>query len=237
MAEVWGPIFRDHLRGESAPHYVERDDGRWDASETADHYFEAPRLEAERELLGRIEGPVLDLGAGAGSYALYLQSLGMDVVAADASPAAVEVCRTRGCRRTEVMDLRALELPAASFQSIIIMGNTLGAHQTPESLPGLMRALRAGVDAGGHLLVTTLEPLDTEDPVHLEYHQRNRERGLPPGLTRIRMSYKDIVEEWMYLWMPTAEELARASAATGWQLVEERAEGPFRVRLFQATAI
>jgi len=135
------------------------------------------------------------------------------------------------------MDLGDLHLGPASFQSVIIMGNTLGAHQTPESLPGLLETLRAAVTPGGQFLVSTVDPLDTEDPAHLEYHQRNRDRGLPPGLTRIRMSYKDIVEEWMYLWMPTAEELAQATAATGWSLAEERSEGPFRVRLFQATAI
>ena len=208
MTEVWGPIFLDYLNGERLPHYVERDDGRREASDTAAHYFEAPRLAAERELLGHIEGPVLDLGAGAGSYALYLQSLGLDVTAADSSPVAVEVCRRRGCRHVSVMDLRDLHLEPTSFGSVIIMGNTLGAHQTPESLPGLLRSLRVAVTPGGQLLVSTADPLDTEDPVHLQYHRRNRDRGLPPGLSRIRMSYKDIIEEWMYLWMPTGEELA-----------------------------
>lgn len=237
MAEVWGPIFLDYLAGESVPHFVERDDGRKEASDSAAHYFEAPRLDAERDLLSRIQGPVLDLGAGAGSYALYLQSLGLEVTAADSSSIAVEVCRRRGCRHAEVMDLRDLDLHPASFASVIIMGNTLGAHQTPESLPVLLRALRAGVRQDGHLLVSSVEPLHTENAVHLEYHQKNRDRGLPPGLTRIRMSYKDIEEDWMYLWMPTAEELAEAITGTGWELVEERGEGPFRVRLFQATAI
>lgn len=237
MAEVWGQIFLDHLNGEDAPHSVERDDGRREASDSAAHYFEAPRLDAERELLARIKGPVLDLGAGAGSYALHLQSLGLDVTAADSSPVAVEVCRKRGCRRVRVMDLRDLDIEPASFRSIIIMGNTLGAHQTPETLPKLLNALRAAVGPGGHLLTSTVDPLDTKDPGHLEYHQRNRDRGLPPGLTRIRMSYKDIVEEWMDLWMPTAEELAEVTAVSGWSLAEERQEGPFRVRLFQTTAI
>ncbi len=235
MVDVWGAIFLDHLDGEGVPHHVERDDGRREAVETAAHYFEAPRLAAERELLGRIEGPVLDLGAGAGSYTLYLESLGLDVTAADSSSGAVEVCRRRGCRHVRVMDLRALSLETGAYRSVIIMGNTLGAHQTPDTLPGLLKTLRSAVTPGGQLLVSTADPLDTEDPVHLQYHRRNRDRGLPPGLTRIRMSYRDVVEEWMDLWMPTAEELARAIVGTGWRMMEERSEGPFRVRLFQAT--
>ena len=125
--------------------------------------------------------------------------------------------------------------PSASG-SIIVMGNTLGAHQTPESLPTLLSSLRRGVKSGGQLLAQMLDPLDTEDPRHHEYHERNRRRGLPPGLTRIRLRYQDLVDEWISLWMPTDAELRDATEGTGWQLTETRRVGPHRVRLFEARA-
>ena len=80
-----------------------------------------------------------------------------------------------------------------------------------------------------------VDPLDTLEEAHLLYNQRNRDRGLPPGLIRTRIKYKNLVGEWMYLWMPTDEELAVATAASGWELLEEPRDGPYRVRLFQAT--
>jgi SAM-dependent methyltransferase len=233
--DVWGQIFRDHQRGEVEPHFFERDDGREEIFRSAAIYFEAPRSEAERELLGRLEGPVLDLGAGAGSYTLYLQDQGLQVTAADSSPQAVEVCRSRGCEDARVMDLRSLELEPESFQSVIVMGTTLGAHQTPASLPRLLSALRRAVPPDGKLLCQMADPLDTLDDAHLLYHQRNRDRGLPPGLIRLRIRYKNLVDEWMNLWMPTDDELAVATAASGWTLLEEPRDGPYRVRLFQAT--
>ena len=108
MADAWGQLFRDYLDGVISPHFIERDDGRKESFPSGAPYFSAPRLEAESELLGLIEGPVLDLGAGAGSYALYLQERGLVVTAADSSPEAVKVCLRRWCESAEIMDLRNL---------------------------------------------------------------------------------------------------------------------------------
>ena len=235
MTDVWGQAFADHLEGHAEEVLVERDDGVEHALGDVGFYFQAPRTEGERELLERLRGPVLDLGAGAGAYTLFLQSLGLEVTAADVSPAAVEVCRRRGCLHTRIMDLRAPELQPASFRSVIIMGNTLGAHQTPETLGDLLAALHAGVGPGGRLLCATIDPLETDEERHLAYHRRNRERGLPPGLARIRMKYKGTVEAWMPLWMPTDEEMGAEASGAGWRLLEERREGPHRLRLFEAT--
>ena len=108
--DVYSRLYRDYWAGERPEYSVERDDGlRQDGLQVAG-YFDVPRSEAEVEMLGRLEGPVLDLGAGPGSYTLYLQERGLDVTAIDVSPGAIEVCRARGCRDARAMDLRRLEL-------------------------------------------------------------------------------------------------------------------------------
>ena len=233
--DVWGAIYRDQWSGIDARHEIERDDDRVETFDSAANYFSAPRSSDEREMLGDLEGPVLDLAAGPGSYALYLQGLGFDVTAGEHSPGAVEVCRQRGCRTVVPMDIRNVTIEPGKYGSIIVMENTLGAHQTPATFPRLLRTFWHGVKPGGRLLFTMIDPLDTTDKGHLDYQRRNRDRGLPPGLIRMRVRYAGQVEDWMFLWMLTDDELRAVTSETGWAPVKERKRGFWRVRLFEKT--
>lgn len=90
--DVWGRTCADEWEGRSRPHYVERDDGLLHTFESAAAYFQAPRSEEERELLHRLEGPVLDLGCGPGSHALYLQERALEV-RRRTGPYRIDLCR------------------------------------------------------------------------------------------------------------------------------------------------
>lgn len=131
------------------------------------------------------------------------------------------------------MDLRNLVLQSDRYTSFIVMGNTLGIHQTPESLPALLRTLECAARPRAWLLCVMLDPLDTKEPSHLKYHQRNRERGRPPRLTVMRLRYRELIDDWVRLWMPTGEEFQRVLSATRWHMVEEKAHGPHRLRLLE----
>jgi SAM-dependent methyltransferase len=233
--DVWGEIYRDHWRGVENEHAIERDDGLLDTFSSAANYFIAPRSDEEERLLNQLQGPVLDLGCGTGSYTLYLQNRGLVVTAGDSSAGAVDVAKTRGCNDVRLLDSRYLEFDKASFNSIVIMGNTLGIHQDSKTLPSFLSKLRHMTCAGGYLLCTTLDPLKTEDPTHLNYHQHNRDRGLPPGLTRMRMRYGELVDEWVNLLLPTNEELDSASSLGRWKLKQRHLKGPNRIDLYEAT--
>lgn len=234
--DVWGAIYLDEWSGGPATHVIERDDGLIHTFESAANYFEAPRSAPERELLDELEGPVLDVGCGVGAYALYLQERGLTVTAVDSSPGAIEVCRARGCEDARVMDIRSLRLPRDEYRGIIVMGNTLGVHQTPRTLPGLFSTFREASTGHARLVCTTIDPLETEEAVHLKYHERNRERGLPPGLTTVRMKYQDRVGDWVPLWLPTTEELEVAVDGSGWDLEVRHTMGPYRIDLYAAAA-
>ncbi len=232
--DIWGRIYRDQWEGAPHPHVIERNDGREDTFESAGHYFEAPRFPAEEEELGRLTGLVLDVAAGPGSYAIHLQNLGLSVVAIDASPLAVKIAGMRGCLDARMMDLRRLDFDPGSFASIVSMGNSFGAHQDPDSLPTYLERLRGLVKRDGVLVASTIDPLDTDDPGHLAYHERNRERGRPPGLLSVRVGYREQLTEWFNLWLMTRDEIDGIASAVGWALEHESSDGPWRVRRFLA---
>jgi hypothetical protein len=60
------------MRGEKHPHSFHRDDGNVGVADSAAHYFEGPRSNAEREALQTLRGRVLDLACGVGRYGLFL---------------------------------------------------------------------------------------------------------------------------------------------------------------------
>lgn len=232
--DIWGRIYRDQWEGDPHPHVIERDDGHRHVIEDAAVYFTAPRLDAEKRAFRALEGPALDVACGPGSYAIHLQNHGLTVTAVDNSPRAVKIAGMRGCLDARVMDLRELELEDGGFASIVVMGNTFGAYMTPDTLPGHMARLRRLVQDGGVLLTSTVDPLDTHEPAHLLYHERNRERGRPPGLVRVRVSYREELTDWFDLWLTTRDEVEPIAAGAGWSLEEETPERQWRVRRFRA---
>lgn len=233
VMDIWGRIYVDHWRGESHPHVFAREDGNSNVVDTAAGYFEAPRGGADRNACEGLRGRILDLGCGVGSYSLLLERQGADVVGIDSSPGAIDVCAERGCRDSRVMDFDDLRFEAGTFDVIICMGNTLGINQSPETLPRFLAKLRRLVNSEGRLLASVIDPLDTTDPKHLEYHARNRTEGRPPGLVRARMEYRGEVGAWWQLWLPTEGEFEQAAVRGGWMVESMEREGPSRLWLLR----
>jgi SAM-dependent methyltransferase len=225
VADIWGRIFLDAWRGERHPHSFHRDDGNVGIAESAANYFEGPRSIAERDMLQTLRGRVLDLACGAGRYTLFLQGLGCDVVAVDASPRAIEVCRERGCRDARVIPIDDVDADLGTFDAIVCMGNSFGITSSPAAMPERLSRMAAVLAPNGKLVVSMIDPLATSDPEHLAYHARNRAAGRPPGLTRMRVGYRGHLGDWQELWMPTPAEFAVAAQAAGWRVAASIPDG------------
>jgi SAM-dependent methyltransferase len=227
--DIWGRLYRDHWSGEAHPHVFHRDDGKRDTVASAAGYFVAPRGVADRAALDALGGRVLDLGCGPGSYARCLEERGVTVVAVDASPGAIAVCREHGCRDARVVEIDLVGPELGSFDAIICMGNTFGVALGPATLPERLSRMRSVLVPNGKLVLSLIDPFATTDPAHLAYHDRNRAAGRSPGLTRLRLEYRGMTSEWWDLWMPTEPELSAGAASTGWQIVSAVPEGNSRL--------
>jgi SAM-dependent methyltransferase len=114
----------------------------------------APADPDELALLGRLEGPVLDLGCGPGRLVAALVERGVPALGVDASPLAVARARTLGA---PVLQRSVFEtLPGEGrWASVLLFDGNVGIGGDPV---GLLRRLGALLAAGGWAMVEVDPP-------------------------------------------------------------------------------
>lgn len=210
MADAFGQAL---LAGERE--LVERDDGFLSVSML--DYFAPVRRWApvERRALRWVRGRVLDVGVGAGRVALELQARGREVVGIDVSPGAVEVARRRGVRDVRLLALEAVDESLGRLDTVVMYGNNFGLFASRAKARRLLRRLRP---LAGRIVAASNDPYGTDDPAHVAYQARNRERGRMSGQLRLRVRHRDLVGPWFEYLIVSPEELAEIVACTGWEI-------------------
>jgi len=243
VGDAFGLALLDYLEhgSEARSHFIERDDGLLETIDSGVLFTrESDWSVVEAPVGDRAGHRVLDVGAGAGRHSLPLQESGREVVALDVSPGAVEVCRRRGVRETftgTVFELAGSD--PEPFDTFLLCGNNYGLLESLEHGHSFLGALAEMAAPGAEIMGTCIDPFATEDPLHLDYHERNRNRGRHPGQIRLRARWSDVATTWFdYLFVPV-EELGELAERAGWQLVEHQpGSRPYLavLRLRQATS-
>lgn len=164
----------------------------------------------EQKALSLAKGLILDVGAGAGSHSLYLQSQGFKVKAIDTSKGAVRVCQLRGVEQVEHL---ALLEETETFDTILLLMNGTGIFQTFQNIPSYLKHLKSLLNSGGQILIDSSDityMFEDEDggfwqDLHNGYH----------GEVDYYLSYKDEDEvplKWLYL---DFQSLHIAAASSG----------------------
>jgi SAM-dependent methyltransferase len=217
----YGEMLLAALDGRRATEIVERDDGFVDASVLGPGLYLAPFRRwppHHRQAMRFVRGRVLDVGCGAGRVCLHLQQRGQDVVGIDVSPGAVEVCRRRGVRDVRLLSLDDVDESLGQFDTIVMLGNNLGLLGARAHARRVLRRLHELTSDRGRIVGESRDVHQTSDPVHLGYHERNRSRGRPDGLVRIRVRYRGATTPWFDYLMVSPDELRELLAGTGWRL-------------------
>ena len=199
---------------------VERDDGRIDVSGGPAFYF-APLgawPAVERRALRLVRGRVLDVGVGAGRVSLELQQRGHDVVGIDVSPLAVQVARERGVRDVRLLGLEEVDEGLGQFDTVVMFGNNFGLLRSPAWSRRLLGRLGSVTSDRARILAASNDPTETDDPEHLAYQARNRERRRPIGQLRLRVRHHRLATPWFDYLLASQDEMGQLAAAGGWRL-------------------
>ena len=152
----------------------------------------------EQRALDECRGKVLDVGAGAGSHSLALQSRGHSVVAMDISPGGVDVMQARGVRT--VLHRSIWEAPDEQFDTILMMMNGIGLVGNLAGLERFFHHIRSFLLPEGQILLDSSDLMylfpNQDEAIHLlmneEYH----------GIVNYKMVYKDVRGkpfDWIFL--------------------------------------
>lgn len=161
-------------------------------------YFRSPEAMPDLELmaLDLCKGKTLDIGAGAGSHALYLQEKGIPVTAIDISEGAVEVMKARGVKDARVQDV--FEMKGEKFDTLLLLMNGIGLVQNMDGLKRFLAQVKKLLNNGAQLI------FDSSDVAYMY------EDGIPElpyyyGEIKCRYEYRRQKSDW-FSWLYIDEQ-------------------------------
>ncbi len=216
-----GQIVWAHFNNERSYEVIERDDGFIDISTGAESYFSEfkdwPKY--QKEGLKFAKGKALDIGAGAGRVALYLQKKGVKVTAIDNSPLSIKVCKKRGVKSAKVLPIEEVDsLPFNSFDTILMYGNNFGLFANPKKAKNLLKKFYKITKEDAIIITESRDPYKTKDPAHLNYHKLNKKRGKLPGALKIRVRFKNYTGNWFEYLFVSKKEMKDILKDTEWKI-------------------
>lgn len=186
----YGLALIDYFNGDhSAEITIHRDDGHSDTMAVSTFFRETPNFsKLERIALDLCRGYILDIGAGAGVDSLALQEMGLSVCAIDISSEAYEIMQKRGVSEAYSTDI--FDFIGGPFDTVFMMCHGLGLLEDLSGLDRFLDYMHKLIEPDGQIICDSMDVRHTDNPIHLAYHQANRDAGRYFGEMRLRMEYK-----------------------------------------------
>ena len=217
--DAFGRALMDWTNGGTDPEVYERDDGFIDIGAGHEFFLAGYRdwPVPERQAMRYVRGRAVDVGCGWGRVALHLQHSGRDVVAVDSSPLAAKVARLQGVEDTWCLSVDKLTPHIGEFDTAVLFGNNLGMFGTPDRLRRILTTWARRMPPAARILAESTNPSGGGAPgLDRSYCRRNRQRGLMPGQTRLRVRYRDFATPWFSWLFVSRAEMRSLLRGTGW---------------------
>ena len=234
--DAFGREIYDYYKGKGGFELVENDRGYIDLSPGPGVYFAEYKdwPEFEKKAIRFAVGKILDVGCGAGRVALYLQEKGLDILGIDISELAIKVCKKRGVKKAKLMSVTELSRGVGIFDTIVMYGNNFGLFANRKRAKWLLRRFYNMTTDKACIIAQTLDPYDTKNHDHLEYHRFNRARGRMSGQIRLRVRYKKYVTDWFDYLLVSKDEMHEILDGTGWKAMSFiDSEGPLYIAIIE----
>lgn len=186
----YGKALLDYYNGDRTAEIIVRRDDGLETKLPAGLFFrtQTELLPGEGEAINESRGHVLDIGAGSGLHTLILESRGLTVTAIDIEPNAVDIMNQRGVQDVHCIDI--MKFQGGPFDTLLMLGHGIGMVENIKGLNLFLDHAACLIQRNGQLLINSVDVRQTDDSVHLKYHDANSFAGCYIGETRIQFEYK-----------------------------------------------
>lgn len=220
--DAFGKFIIDGWADHSVMYITERSDGYIGICNRDGLYFNEYKdwTQLDKKVLKLVKGKVLDIGAGGGRVAKYLQDIGYDVTATDISPGCIEVCQKLGIKKTKIVGIEKLDnfFEQNTFDSILLMGHNLGLLQYKNKARKILQILDRISKKEAIIIAHTMDPTKTNNSVHRLYQKNNIVRGRLPGQIRMRVRYSVFKDSWSDYTFWREKDVKDAILTTNWKI-------------------
>jgi len=167
-----------------------------------------------------LDGPLLDMGAGAGRHSLYFQDQ-FETIAIEQNELLVEVLRDRGVEDARLVDMFDLSgtFEEGRFESAIAFGTQVSLCRSMQGLSQFFEDLAYVTTSNGAAVIDGYDPEKEMTKSKLDYYDDPSD-GLAYRL--LQMEYAGTLgEPWLYR-LFTPDRVREATDNTAWEVVEER---------------
>jgi len=180
----------------------------------------------EQKALGLCKGKILDIGAGAGSHALWLQNKGFAVTALEISPKAAAVIKSRGVNNVIQQDIFSFK--NQKFDTLLLLMNGIGLSGTTEGLKRFLKHAKSLLNPEGQLL------FDSSDIAYL-YEGEPFPMNHYYGEIKCRYEYKKQFSDWITWLYIDQNYLINIAEKSGFhtEIIFEDGNDQYLVRLTQ----
>ena len=175
--------------------------------------------EIEKIALSLCKGKTLDVGAGAGPHALWLQKNGINTTAIDTSQGAIKTMRERGINDAENIDIK--ELNDRKYDTILLLMNGIGIAGKLIFLSKFLNHLNSLLNENGQVLIesTDIKYMFMEDDGSMWLDANKKYYGE----VKYQMQYNDTkgkTFDWLFIDFNTLSNFAKKNGFKSELIVE-----------------
>lgn len=162
----------------------------------------------ERLALQNCQGSILDIGAGAGSHALFLQEKGLDVTALEISESSSKIMQERGVKKVVCDDFFDAKLPL--FDTLLLLMNGIGLCGTIEKIPVFLQKAHSLLKDNGKIIFDSSDIKYMYEDIPLPKHYY--------GEVQYQYAYKRMKTDWFKWLYIDAKTMQSIASENGWEM-------------------